>query len=247
MRGRRHALRRWHRYTGGVASVFLVVLAFSGFVINHVDDLGLADTQLTWRPLLQWYGLAQKTGPVIAFQVDGKPIAWADGMIRLGQSRGGLDIPFASEPVGVVSAEPLIVVAAEREMLLLSGDGSVVERLQSENLPGDIARLGQSDGMIYTLASGRLYRTNSSFLGWKAAASTIRPGDIDWSIPAALTGRALRQWQEGYQGEGLPLERVLLDIHSGRFWGNGRWLSDLAAVAILFLILSGLINWRRRG
>ena len=46
---------------------------------------------------------------------------------------------------------------------------------------------------------------------------------------------------------GLPLERVLLDLHSGRIFGEaGVWLVDAAALLFLLLAGSGLWLWGRR-
>jgi len=37
----------------------------------------------------------------------------------------------------------------------------------------------------------------------------------------------------------------VLDIHSGMFLGSsGKWFSDLLAVFIILIILSGLVMWR---
>ncbi|MCB1563381.1 MAG: PepSY domain-containing protein [Alphaproteobacteria bacterium] len=52
---------------------------------------------------------------------------------------------------------------------------------------------------------------------------------------------------EQYRGSGITLEKILLDIHTGAIIGlPGRIVSDLAALAILFLSASGLYNWWRR-
>jgi hypothetical protein len=49
-----------------------------------------------------------------------------------------------------------------------------------------------------------------------------------------LSGRLV----ETYRGKGLPLERVLLDIHSGRILGA--WGVDAVSVLFLGLVLTGL-------
>ncbi len=56
-------------------------------------------------------------------------------------------------------------------------------------------------------------------------------------MPCGLRGRLV----EAYRGKGLLLERVLLDVHSGRILGAwGVYLVDAAAVLFLGLVLSGL-------
>jgi len=50
-----------------------------------------------------------------------------------------------------------------------------------------------------------------------------------------------------FRGEVLPVERVLLDLHSGRFFGKiGPWLFDIAAALLILLSLTGSWIWLRR-
>ena len=70
-----------------------------------------------------------------------------------------------------------------------------------------------------------------------------------WSVPAALPADELAALQADFLSRILPLERVLLDVHSGRIGGMiGTILMDGAAVLLLLLALSGSWLWlRRRG
>ena len=45
----------------------------------------------------------------------------------------------------------------------------------------------------------------------------------------------------------ITLERVIIDIHSGHFFGvTGPYFMDAAAVAMLFLIFSGVYTWYKK-
>jgi len=47
-----------------------------------------------------------------------------------------------------------------------------------------------------------------------------------------------------YRGKGLPLERVIIDIHSGRILGQaGVLLVDFMALLFLSLAMSGVWMW----
>ena len=58
------------------------------------------------------------------------------------------------------------------------------------------------------------------------------------------------QWMIDWYGIPEPiitLERVVIDIHSGRFFGlSGVVITDLAAIAILFLAFSGVYTWFKK-
>ncbi len=49
-----------------------------------------------------------------------------------------------------------------------------------------------------------------------------------------------------YRGNGLPLERIILDLHSGRMFGTfGEYVMDIVALLFIFLALSGGWMWCR--
>ncbi|MCP4062748.1 MAG: hypothetical protein GY740_05680 [Gammaproteobacteria bacterium] len=69
---------------------------------------------------------------------------------------------------------------------------------------------------------------------------------VAWSSPRATPAAVRKQLLDTYHGEGISLQQLLLDLHSGRIMRIGPWISDLSALAILLLVISGLINWCRR-
>lgn len=45
----------------------------------------------------------------------------------------------------------------------------------------------------------------------------------------------------------VPLSRVMLDLHTGKFFGlSGTVVTDIAAIALLLLVVSGVYNWIKR-
>ena len=71
--------------------------------------------------------------------------------------------------------------------------------------------------------------------------------EVTWAEPVTLPPGLRDRLVETYRGKGLPLERVLLDVHSGRILGAwGVYLVDAAAVLFLGLVLTGLWMWSRR-
>ncbi len=76
--------------------------------------------------------------------------------------------------------------------------------------------------------------------------STTESG-VSWATAAPPDQELARALRNTWRGTGLPLERVLLDLHSGRILGEaGVWLVDAAALLFLLLAASGLWLWGRR-
>lgn len=65
--------------------------------------------------------------------------------------------------------------------------------------------------------------------------------------PAVLSAYNMNA-EEELRGRGISLEKFILDLHTGNIFGvSGKFISDLAAIALIFLALSGLYNlWMRK-
>jgi uncharacterized iron-regulated membrane protein len=88
-----------------------------------------------------------------------------------------------------------------------------------------------------------IYLTDDSMLEWRLAAKP----DVEWSEATPVTPGLYEALQAAYRGTGLPVERVLLDLHSGRILGRaGVYLVDAAAILFLLLAISGVWLWTRR-
>lgn len=231
----------WHRYLGAAGAFFLLTLALTGFALNHSEQLGLDGTRLDWPLLNRLYGLAPEAPPV-SYRAGRHWITALEGRWYLdGQYLG----PKAGAPIGAVAAGGVLALASRDSLTLALPGGEVVERLEAQALPSDIAALGTGpEGrVVLRSADGISYRADQAVVTWQAAPDV----DTDWSRPAqpppAITDAVLRD----HRGAGLPATRVLADLHSGRILGlSGQIVMDLAGLALLALIGTGFYNWLRR-
>lgn len=77
--------------------------------------------------------------------------------------------------------------------------------------------------------------------------SRVSAMNIRWALPATLDKTSRQQLDNAWRGNGLPLERIMLDLHSGRILGQwGVYLMDAAAILFLLLSASGVWLWARR-
>ena len=75
-----------------------------------------------------------------------------------------------------------------------------------------------------------------------SASVALSPED---GMPGNVSGSVrITNWR---RGSGLPVERVLLDLHSGRIFGKpGVYVVDAAAILFLVLAASGVWLWGKR-
>ncbi|HEY9053122.1 MAG TPA: PepSY-associated TM helix domain-containing protein, partial [Gammaproteobacteria bacterium] len=71
---------------------------------------------------------------------------------------------------------------------------------------------------------------------------------IYWARPTTLNENQRTLIRQSYRGNGLTLERVILDLHSGRLF-NASWgiyIMDASAIIMLLLGISGTWVWLLR-
>ena len=148
---------------------------------------------------------------------------------------------------GKVSLEQLVVVGDGQRVHLLLETGELIESIDlGASLPGDIVRVGSAGGRAILDSGGTLYRSDEDvtlFEPW--AEGTEHP--ISWSSEVDPDTAGLEVLQTAWRGQGLTVERVLLDLHSGRILAlPGRLLLDLVGIAMIMLSITGLVLSRIR-
>ena len=140
-------------------------------------------------------------------------------------------------------------MAADNGVLIITGDGQIVDRLGAESgVPGTIDAVGADESGRILLRSGQaLYGADVDTLAWVEV--TAGEGTIRWAESEPVDALLLSDLRRDFRARIMPVERVLLDAHSGRIAGTaGTLLMDAAAVLLLVLALTGSWLWlMRRG
>ncbi len=230
----RSPIYKWHRYIGLTAAFFFLFLAVSGVALNHTEKLKLDERYVASEWLLDWYGIAPRTDAV-SYEVDGRYwITGLEGQLYLdGKHVAGI----TGKLLGAVKTGGMFVIAAKREILLLTPDGEPVERLPRSAIPASVQRIGvTSKGRvrIETLEGGFL--ADAGLIIWEASDISA-----SWSTASRAPDEVLEAVRQVYRGRGLSWERVLFDLHSGRLLGAwGPYLMDGVAILLLVLVGTGL-------
>jgi hypothetical protein len=230
----------WHRHIGLASALFVILLTLTGLLLNHTEDLDLDSRHVQSALVLDWYGIrapdAMSTytiGSVTVTQV-GTQIYW-----------NTTPIPQAPPPLlGAVATHGLVVIGVEGQLLLFTPEGELIERLDNTaDFPAGIQSLGlTAAGDLVAKTAHGSYRADSSILKWHKAGAD----SVNWTAPAPPSPALRAALQRAYRGTGLTLERLLLDIHSGRILGSrGIYLVDAAALLFLLLATSGVWLWVR--
>ncbi len=230
----------WHRRLGLAASVIVLLLAVTGLLLNHADRLRLNEIELRPDWLLTWYGFSP-IDTLVSHRTGDRWFSWSGARLYLDE-RTVMDA--SSAPVGAVQvADDVFAVGFADMLVLVNATGEIVERMGAGSIPGKIERIGNlgADRLVVGTKDGQ-FSADTDVTQW-------RPTDASpqWSAPGAMPQGLRDRLLRAERGPGLPAERVLLDLHSGRIFGQwGPWVMDGAAIAFVVLAITGVGNWWRR-
>jgi uncharacterized iron-regulated membrane protein len=212
---RRQVVARWHRRFAVFISLWLVVLAASGTLVNHAHDWGLDQKPLS-APIQRF---------VYGFEPAGED--FCSGVVTPEFDCAGV---FARLPL------PASALLLGRDSLfLLDSSGQLVEKLAANHLGLGELEAGFSDGSQVYLRDGQ-----KTILSDENLMDTMV---LDPQAATALSSRNWQV--RGEVTEAITWERFLLDIHAARFLGPlAKAFNDLVAGLILVLALSGVWLYR---
>ncbi|HZR69909.1 MAG TPA: PepSY domain-containing protein [Burkholderiales bacterium] len=224
-------LRRWHARIGFAAAVFFLLLAVTGVIANHGDVLGLDGARVHSEWLDRWYGIAAEP-PRAVFRAGSHELVAANGRWLLDARPAGDERP---QPLGFVELGDVLIVACSGSLYLLRGDGRLVDRLEGRALPAvPIESVGADGGELLLRTPAGTF-ASADAMSWQSA----RDANVSWSAPVALSG-AERERYAALLTPGIPMQRLLLDLHSGRIAGRyGPLAVDAIAVVLIALAASG--------
>lgn len=232
---RRHVLV-WHRRLGLASAAIVLVLCATGLLLNHTSYLGLDRRLIDADAVMAWYGLDPAADP-ISFEIGGRRVTWVDGTLYLDDEP--LEAMLA-ELTGAVALDDGIALGSKTSVLVLRGDGTTVVELEFGDTPDVIRSVGVGEDRELVIRRTRSGDAATEDLAeWSPYGGAVR-----WSEARELPHDLRRRILEQYRGPGLPLSRVLLDVHSGRIAGKaGPYIVDLATICLVILAGTGFYNW----
>lgn len=228
----------WHRYMGLTVMLFALLLSVTGLVLNHTDSLELDRRAIDSAWLLDWYEIEPPQN-LTSYRAGNKVVSLVEDRLYIERQA----IPGHYESLaGSIGLQDMIVIAVDSQILLLTREGEIIERLTDiDNRVQKLAAVGfRETGELVVRTNDATYLTDSNLSQWQV----IQPGDrhIKWAAPIEITAGLGREIRHHYRASILTLERVLLDLHSGRILGSAGVLV-MDAVAIIFILLAASGFW----
>lgn len=227
----------WHRYVGLIISLVLIVMAVTGLILNHSEDLELDKGRVESAWLLDWYGIGPAPEPV-SFIAGKHTVSGLEQHVYFNQQRLGDDL---GQLVGVVSVNGIYVIATTEFLVLVNPTGELIERQpRSQFSATPIRGIGLSSDNNPVIRTGTgLIQSNAALLSWKPFR-----GSATWSKKSKADAGLKAKLKMDFRANQISLERFMADVHSGRFFGSaGRYLTDITAILLVYLSISGIWLW----
>lgn len=235
------SMYQWHRYFGVTIALFVILLSVSGMMLNHTVELALDKRYVKSNGLLDWYGISAPDQIRSYHTAQGWLSQWGGRLFLANQELGS----YANKLLGAVTYRDMLIVALEGRVLLFTQQGELIESLRGEQgVPAGMWAIGlSSDRQVAVNSAHGTYLADQELLRWHDS----QIDSVRWSAPSHLPEEIYQTVLEQYRGKGLSMERVILDLHSGRLLGDfGIYFTDLVALLMVFLACSGLWLWSMR-
>ena len=230
-------IQKWHKKIGVYTALFVIFLAISGIALNHTEKLKLNTTYIKMDWLLDLYQISPASEPIGYLSSNN----W---VIQVGERvyfNNKEIINDVNKLIGVVNVNDIYVIAYDGKLVLLTNDAEILESLGSaEGVPSGMKAIGYDNQNIIIQSAHGYYQVNLDILEWNEHEFL----EANWSSASEITESLKNNVLKQYRGTGLPIERVLLDLHSGRIFGSwGVYFVDLVAFLFIFISITGIWMW----
>lgn len=227
-------LYKGHRHIGFAVSLIVILLSITGVALNHTSELKLDQRFIKSPLILDWYGISPAT-KLKSFAIKQHWLTQLEKNIYLNNK-----VIFSSvQPlIGAIMTDDFIVAAFKHQLVLLTLEGEVVESIPRAK----IEKISSQNGLIFIQQQQHIYSSKDQLLSWQEASHQPQSWSTESLLPKAMS-QAIKQ---NSREQILDIERLILDLHSGRFFGKyGVYFMDLSGVLLIFLSLSGIWFWLR--
>ena len=226
---------RLHIYVGLGISLLLIHLSITGIFLNHTDDLELNKTYISSKWILNLYGL-NVPRPSKIFTIQQDNFSHFDTEVFLNNKPIFL---FDSELIGVIKNRENFIIAAQDELFIVNQSGALIDK--QKILSFTIKSIGKYKEKI-VIRDEQLNKWVGKSISGKWAP--IIKDNIDWSKPGTMTPLNKKDIKQYFVGNGISLEHIILDFHSGAiFKKEGKLFFDLVSLLLIFLSVSSIWIW----
>ncbi len=232
-------MTKWHKRLGLVSAVFVLLLSFTGILLNHTSALHLGKTFVSAPWVLSVYSVESPN--IRAFAMNENFVSQAGKAIYFDNQRvwvcdGSLQ--------GALIADDYWVALCSESLALFSFDNVLIETIDvTYGLPVPILRVARCGEGVCIKTKNQALALDFDSLAW----TPIDDLGLVWLIPSQAPEALRRDISLQAKQRVITLEKVVLDLHAGRFLGGlGPFIMDVVAICFCLLAGTGIYMWSRK-
>ena len=240
-------LRLLHKYIGFIFSLFIFILTITGIMLLYPEQFRLDSTYVSNSYLLKKYKMLS-----------------IEDVRKLGESNDEIilidkSLYFKSTFIDSIEQDTkyafhnkqknTLIIFLEKKILFYSlqdiDNGIEVLDIKESSLNEEVLKIGKDKNDILTFGtqSGQFTIINNQIL------KATRKIETSWLQENEPTPKIAKAYLEIHQGKGIPLHRIITEVHNGKIMGSFlSYIFFLSSVSLLFLIFSSFffgINIKR--
>jgi len=234
-------MHKIHRYIGFIISPIIILMSITGILLNHTNELELDKKAMPQSVARLFYGVENYQAAY--FNRAG---------VRVYRDQAGR-IVSNDKSLGVCDTALLSVEQLGNQLVVVCANKLLFLNLAGELLEQAGASLGVALPFTGTQVHGDLLMLAHDQDVWALNPETLHIEQIESAVliklfdAGVLNRQTLLANNRAAQPVDLSVERLMLDLHAGRLLGPmGVWLLDIAAIALLLMVISGICTWRKR-
>lgn len=241
-RDSRKLITSWHKKLGIISAAFLIFLSLTGVLLNHAHQLKLDANDVGAPFILELYGIEMPE--VSAVQLPQNWLSSQEGILYFGYEKLA---KCSGDLVGAVPLQDFWIAVCSAELQLYTYSNQLIERVGVlHGLPQPIERAGVCHDAFCLDTGAAVLKLDVEALAWSELE--VAEGIVDWSEVMQPPLHVLSQVQRHRHGGEITWERVVMDLHAGRFLGPlGPLFMDLMALLFIVLAVTGLVLWSKKG
>ena len=230
-------LRLFHKYIGFIFSIFIFQLTVTGILLLYPKFFGLNSTFISNSFILKKYEmLTYKDVRRLGNKND--EILLLDGSIYFNKV---LIDNFQDKVVNAVyqTNNKYLAIFLEKQInfynLNIQNNIINIREIKETILNKKIRKVGKSNkGIIYINLDDRNYKLSNQEL-----LATSENSDILWLQKNKVQKDLAKLYLEMHQGKGVPLHRIITELHNGKIMGSFlSYILLISSFSLLFLIIS---------
>ncbi len=229
----------WHRMVGLAVAAILIILAITGVLLNHADDLRLHQRWITHPAILDWYQIPTSDHPPLSFKVGESWVSQLEEHIYFNETfLRHSDSIF----LGAVAYEEGWLYALNNQLYLYTAEARLIEQVDlTLEFSQPIEKIGtNSENQLIVMVAQNSWIADDELLGWWPYLEN----DVSWARPVSLPNRLQSRLVQLHRQRQLSYEDLILDLHNAQVLGPiGKWLLDILALSLLLLATSGPYIW----